>query len=185
LFGFFLPQNQHFMNRRQIVKGMATTLGGMLVLPTWASAWNAEALQDFQSNFSTAGEALLAEIVEAIIPETDTPGAKKLEVHRFVAKILQDCYDQKSQDTFAKGLKTVEKMASQSYGQAYQACTPAQRLEIITTLSKSADADEQGFARLAKNLSIRGYLSSEYVMTKLMGYEMAPGRYLGCVPVKA
>ena len=64
-------------------------------------------------------------------------------------------------------------------------CTPVQRLEVLTTMSKSADADEQNFIRLARSLTIRGYLSSEYVMTKLMGYEMAPGRYLGCVPVKA
>lgn len=173
------------MNRRQIVKGMAATIGGMLVMPAWASAWNAESLQGFQSNFATLEEAILAEVVEAIIPETDTPGAKKLEVHRFIDKMLADCYDQKSRDVFAKGLKTVESMATQSYGKSYLACTPAQKLEVITTMSKSAGADDQNFVRLAKNLTIRGYTSSEYVMTKLMGYEMAPGRYHGCVPVKA
>ena len=72
------------MNRRQIVKGMAATMGGMLVLPTWASAWNTASLQGFKSSLPGLEEALLAEIVETIIPETDTPGAKKLEVHRFV-----------------------------------------------------------------------------------------------------
>ena len=76
-------------------------------------------------------------------------------------------------------------MATQSYGKSYLACTPAQKLEVITTMSKNADADDQNFVRLAKNLTIRGYTSSEYVMTKLMGYEMAPGRYFGCVSVKA
>ena len=79
----------------------------------------------------------------------------------------------------------METMAGQSYGKSYLACTPKQKLEVITTLSKASDADDQGFVRLAKNLTIRGYLSSEYVMTKLTGYEMAPGRYYGCVPVKA
>lgn len=173
------------MNRRQIVKGMAATVGGMLVLPAWASAWNSESLQGFQSNFVGLEEALLAEIVEAIIPETDTPGAKKLEVHRFIDKMLADCFDQKSRDIFSKGLKSVETMASQSYGKSYLTCTPKQKLEVITTMSKASDADDQGFVRLAKNLTIRGYLSSEYVMTKLTGYEMAPGRYYGCVPVKS
>lgn len=173
------------MNRRQIVKGMAATVGGMLVMPAWASAWNSQTLQGFQSNFSALDEAILAEVVEAIIPETDTPGAKKLEVHRFVEKIINDCFDQKSQNVFAKGLKTVETMATQSYGKSYPTCTPAQKLQVITTMSKSADGDDQNFVRLAKSLTIRGYLSSEFVMTKLMGYEMAPGRYYGCVPVKS
>ena len=173
------------MNRRQIVKGMAATMGGLLVLPAWASAWNTASLQGFQSKLSGLEEALLAEIVETIIPETDTPGAKKLEVHRFVEKIITDCYDQKSRTTFAKGLTRVASMATQSYSKPFLSCTPAQRLEVLTTMSKSADADEQNFIRLARSLTIRGYLSSEHVMTKLMGYEMAPGRYLGCVPVKA
>ncbi|WP_353483067.1 gluconate 2-dehydrogenase subunit 3 family protein [Haliscomenobacter sp.] len=173
------------MNRRQIVKGMAATVGGMLVLPAWASAWNTASLQGFQSKLSLADQALLAEIVEAIIPETDTPGAKKLEVHRFVDKIITDCYDQKSRAAYLKGLSAVETMATQSYAKPYASCTPAQRLEVLTTMSKSADADEQNFIRMARSLTIRGYLSSEYVMTKLMGYEMAPGRYYGCVPVKA
>lgn len=173
------------MNRRQIVKGMAATVGGMLVLPAWASAWNTASLQGFQSDLTLADQALLAEIVEAIIPETDTPGAKKLEVHRFVDKIVTDCYDQKSQAVYAKGLNTVATMATQSYSKPYASCTPAQRLEVLTTMSKSADADDQNFIRIARSLTIRGYLSSEYVMTKLMGYEMAPGRYYGCVPVKS
>ena len=90
------------MNRRQIVKGMAATVGGMLVLPAWASAWNSESLQGFQSNFVGLEEALLAEIVEAIIPETDTPGAKKLEVHRFIDKMLGIVLTKKAATFLAK-----------------------------------------------------------------------------------
>ena len=51
-------------------------------------------------------------------------------------------------------------------------------------MSKSENSAEKSFIQLVKGLTIKGYLSSEYVMTNLRIYEYAPARYHGCVPVK-
>jgi hypothetical protein len=173
------------MKRRQIVKGMAATLGGMLVLPAWAEAWTPGALSIHPTQLSSLEETLLAEIVESIIPKTDTLGAKDLEVHRFINVILADCYDQKSRDIFAKGLQSVAQMSQKSHAQSFLNISPEQRLAVLSKMAESEDLDMKSFARMVKNLTIRGYLSSEFVMTKLKGYQMAPGFYDGCVPVKA
>jgi hypothetical protein len=173
------------MKRRQLVKGMAATLGGMLVLPAWAEAWTPAALSIHPTQLSSLEETLLAEIVESIIPKTDTPGAKELEVQRFISAILTDCYDQKSRDVFTKGLQTVEQLSQKSQAQSFLKSTPEQRLAVLSKMAESDDLDTKSFARMVKNLTIRGYLSSEFVMTKLKGYQMAPGFYDGCVPVKA
>lgn len=36
------------------------------------------------------------------------------------------------------------------------------------------------FLNMTKNFTIRGFLYSEYVMTKLMPYQLVPGKYNGC-----
>lgn len=36
---------------------------------------------------------------------------------------------------------------------------------------------------MIKRMTVDGYMGSEYVMTNITKYEMAPNRYHGCVPV--
>lgn len=99
--------------------------------------------------------------------------------------MVDDCYDTKAQDTFAKGLVAVDEIARKDYGKAFVEVDPAQRLAILNKMDKSGSDTEKGFIRLVKNLTIQGYLNSEFVMTNLRVYEFIPGRYHGCVPVKA
>jgi hypothetical protein len=173
------------MQRRAALKTFALSIGSTLVLPSWANAWSKETLHHADTILSSTQEALLAEIVETIIPKTDTPGARELNVDKFVTLMVADCYDTKAQDTFAKGLVAVDEIARKDYGKAFVEVDPAQRLAILNKMDKSGSDTEKGFIRLVKNLTIQGYLNSEFVMTNLRVYEFIPGRYHGCVPVKA
>lgn len=172
------------MQRRAALKTFALSIGSTLVLPSWASAWTKETLLSSDISLSASQEALLAEIVETIIPKTDTPGARELNVDKFVTLMVADCYDAKAQDTFAKGLVAVDEAAKKDYGKAFTEAAPAQRLAILNKMDKSGSDTEKSFVRLVKNLTIQGYLNSEYVMTNLRVYEFIPGRYHGCVPAK-
>ena len=172
------------MQRRSAIKNLALTIGGTIVLPSWANAWNKQSFQNSPFYISLSQENLLAEIVETIIPKTDTPGAKELNIHQFTTKMVADCYDKKSQETFAKGFDLIENAAKKDFSKAFVVCDAKQKLEILNKMSNSENNDEKGFVRLVKNLTIQGYLNSEYVMTNLRIYEFAPARYHGCVPVK-
>jgi len=68
------------MQRRSAIKNLTMAFGGLISLPTWTSAWTPESIGHV-STLSFSEEATLAEIVETIIPETSTPGAKSLKVH--------------------------------------------------------------------------------------------------------
>ena len=173
------------MQRRAALKTFALSIGNTLVLPSWANAWSKETLHQPSTILSSSQESLLAEIVETIIPKTDTPGAKELNVDKFVALMVADCYDAKAQDTFAKGLKAVDEIAKKDYGKAFVEAEPVQRLAILNKMDKSGSDTEKGFIRLVKNITIQGYLNSEYVMTNLRVFEFIPGRYHGCVPAKS
>jgi hypothetical protein len=172
------------MQRRSAIKTIALSIGSTIVLPSWANAWNKESISNSQFIISSSQETVLAEIVETIIPKTDTPGAKDLNIHQFTTKMVTDCYDKKSQDIFSKGIDLVDAAAKKDYSKTFIDCDAKQRLAILNKLSNSENNDEKGFIRLVKNLTIQGYLNSEYVMTNLRVYEFAPARYHGCVPVK-
>ncbi|MDZ7897791.1 MAG: gluconate 2-dehydrogenase subunit 3 family protein [Arcicella sp.] len=170
------------MQRRTALKSVALSISSAIVLPNWANAWSVNTLQNQHINLTFSQETLLAEIVETIIPKTDTPGAKDLIINKFVEKMVADCYDKKAQEVFAKGLVSTEKTAQKDYSKSFVECDGKQKLSIINSMLKSSDNDDKSFAKLVKNITIQGYLNSEYVMTNLRIYEFVPGRYHGCVP---
>ncbi|MFC0184447.1 Gluconate 2-dehydrogenase subunit 3 [Pseudarcicella hirudinis] len=172
------------MERRSALKNMAMAAGGLINLPSWANSWDKTTVQNHQLKVSASQEAILAEIVETIIPTTDTPGAKTLGIHQFAMKMVADCYDKIAQDNFRKGINTVEELSKTSFGKSLTECDATQKNKIIQDISESKDADTQSFYKLIKGLTIQGYLKSEYVLSNLLIYELVPARFHGCVPVK-
>ncbi|WP_338877189.1 gluconate 2-dehydrogenase subunit 3 family protein [Spirosoma sp. SC4-14] len=162
---------------------MAVAAGALISLPGWAKGWTAETVQLSHNFLSRSQDDLLADIVETIIPATDTPGAKALNVHQFIQKIVVDCYDPSAQDTFRKGLTTVDELAGKTFGKSFAEGNTTQRTTLLTQLSQSTDPAQKEFYSMVKGLTIRGYMNSEYVMTNLTHYQMIPGHYYGCVPV--
>ncbi|MBC8153229.1 MAG: gluconate 2-dehydrogenase subunit 3 family protein [Bacteroidetes bacterium] len=159
---------------------MATAVAGLVSAPAWATNWSTTSIQP---HLAPDQDALLAELVETMIPTTDTPGAKPLGVHTFVQKMVADCYDKPAQETLTTGLTTVEALARQRFNTDFAACDGTQRLALLQQMAAGQDPAQKTFVNLVKGLTIRGYLSSEYVMTNLTHFQMAPGYYRGCVPV--
>jgi hypothetical protein len=171
---------------------VATAVGGLMALPNWATNWTPDSLRKTgtSSQFLSVTEVdLLAEITDIIIPVTTegqktVQGARSLNVHQFIEKMVTDCYDKTTQILFRKGLNGVDDAAQAAIGMPFLEGTVEQRLDILKLMSQSSDATQKGFLQLVKSLTIRGYMNSEYVMTNFTHYEMAPARYKGCVPVK-
>lgn len=164
---------------------MAGTIGGLISLPAWANGWTPETVRSTQQFLSLSQTDVLANMVETIIPATNTPGAKALNVHQFVQKMVADCYDKPAQENLLNGLDSLDTLAKKSFNKPFADGDAAQRTSLLTELSKSTDSTQKGFYSLVKNLTIRGYMSSEYVMTNLTHYQFIPGHYYGCVPVQS
>jgi Gluconate 2-dehydrogenase subunit 3 len=172
------------MQRRTALKTVALSIGSVITLPSWANTWSIKNLQNQYSNLFFSQETLLAEIVETIIPKTDTHGAKDLVINKFVEKMVADCYDKKAQEIFAKGLVSIENVAKKDYSKTFVECEGKQKLAVLNSMVSSSNNEDKDFVKLVKNITIQGYLNSEYVMTNLRIFEFVPGRYHGCVPVK-
>ncbi|MDJ1501102.1 gluconate 2-dehydrogenase subunit 3 family protein [Xanthocytophaga agilis] len=171
------------MQRRSALKNVVAALGGMVALPAWATGWTPESLGPV-SGLASTEEALLAEIVETIIPETSTPGAKSLKVHQYAMRMITDCYGETAQVNLKQGLVLVDQNARQGYNKPFAECDARQRLDTLSKMKDSADPGAKQFISMVKSLTIQGYMNSEYVQMNLRGYNMAPGFFHGCVPLK-
>jgi hypothetical protein len=170
------------MKRRVALKNLALAFGSLMALPAWAENWNVQSLQLIQPYLTPDQEALLAEITETILPATDTPGAKDLKIYTFVHKMISDCYEPGVQANVVKGLETAEQLAKQTYAKTFATCNTKQREEILTTMEISINPDWASFYKLVKDLTLQGYLTSEYYLTTHTNYKMIPGHFYGCVP---
>jgi hypothetical protein len=176
------------MKRRTALRSLAVLVGGTMALPAWASGWEAGSLAPLPLPLADARQtALLGELVETIIPASDTPGARELGVHLYILTMLADCYDKAAQNRFMEGLQELDQLVKAGYGKTFEACSAAQRLEILQGREAAArllPSEQEPFFPFLKNMAIQGYLNSAYVMRDVYRYELVPARFHGCVPVK-
>lgn len=177
------------MKRRAALKQLAVLSGGIALLPSCSA--NPEKVSLALDNLDINGqqETLLAEIVETIIPQTESPGAGKLEIHKFVLTMADDCMEQEEQNIFTNGLKRFDSLCKRINKRSFMEVTAAERESFLLQIQKAApdpnDPDHdleqvRAFIKQVKTLTIEGFLSSQYVMTEVFPYELVPGRFIGC-----
>lgn len=185
---------QIIMDRRTAIKQLSLLGGAILVAPS--CRFSSERISVALNNLDITArqESLLAEISETIIPETDMPGAKNLNLHHFVLVMVDDCRSAPDRAVFQKGLERIDGVANHFFEASFSECTQAQRKELLSgVLDENPEysshlgadfGDFREFLLLVKRYSVQGFLDSEYVMTEIFPYVMAPGYFEGCVPVE-
>ncbi len=173
------------MNRRNLIKTMAISAVGLATVPLWVDSWTAEDLSLTGFDVDDDQRLLLAELVDAIIPATDTPGAKELEVHKFILTMLGDCYEKDIQDEFLAGFEELNATTKEQYGKTFMKMQDRERNNILSTLATAEIPPEKqvNFVSLVKSLTITGYMSSKYVLQNILQYEQVPSRFYGSFPV--
>jgi hypothetical protein len=131
-------------------------------------------------------QALVTQIAEMIIPETDTPGATSVKVPQFIDLILTEWASDEERAAFLAGLADIDARSPAIGGGApkFVDLTAAQKTALLTTLD-GARNDKAGaglaFARL-KGLTIYGYFTSKPVQENVLKTQMFFSSYQGSVP---
>jgi hypothetical protein len=129
--------------------------------------------------------AMVSEIAEMILPETETPGAKAVRVTEFIDLLLGDWYSPAERDRFLGGLAEIDARAREEGAGDFLALAPDRRLALLTRLDTATDqldgSAEQAFARL-KSLTVYGYFTSRDVREHVLTAPVIPGRFDGCAP---
>jgi len=157
------------MNRRTAVKQLFIIAGGLALLPSCLREQGGTSIALHSIEMSAKDEAFLADLVDRLIPETDSPGAKKLNLHLFVMKMVDDCHSPEDQQAFLEGLATARKELDGKSADGFKSYFDGQE-----SAEKKAP-----FYQIFKRRTIQGYLNSQYVMKNKLVYELVPGRYNG------
>jgi hypothetical protein len=145
-------------------------------LPSWANAWNSETFKGSNS--------LIFSIVNAIIPETDSPGARTIGVHNFIERMLNDCFDSQMKKTFLHSLTSFDEQCERLFKQKFEQLSLEKQIDFLKNVEASGNTEDRMVLQLMKKLTIQAYVNSEYFLTKHRNYTIAPGFYHGCTPIQ-
>lgn len=168
------------MNRRDAVQQIAVLLGTAISAPTMAGVLGNKTHFGATAPVSIEQEAMLAELVDVIIPTTKTPGAKAASVEKFIIRVMRDCTPKAEQDKFYADLAKFDADCVKSFQKGFVALDGKQKTEAVKSLTVSNKAL---FLRV-KEMTVAGYFTSEIGATQALEYVAIPGRFEGCVPYK-
>lgn len=185
------------MNRRQAVRAMAATAASAL----WAGRLTAFAQQQADHAHATAAAEAgafvpkvlsphqfdtVGVLVDLILPATETPGARALQVDRYIDVVLRTAPDA-DRRRFLTGLTWLDTRSRALFGAAFAAVTPAQQTDLLTRLSARDAATPDAPAGVAffeaiKGLTIAGYYTTEVGLRQELGDDgrMVLASFEGC-----
>ncbi|CAD0007275.1 gluconate 2-dehydrogenase subunit 3 family protein [Flavobacterium salmonis] len=181
------------MNRRKAI-------GGMLAL-TGISIASYSGFKFFYENTkSDKGQlhnylSLISELVDILLPRTQTPGAKEAKVQDYIISYMESCSSNKEYNNFLNGLKDLQETCLSTYDTTFEKCTMQQKTEIVQTFENNADSggllskisnkiNGRSFYTILKKVTIEGYCTSQMGATQLLNYELIPGRYNAITTIK-
>lgn len=167
------------INRRTALRRLLYIAGGTLLLPACYRQSGKETIALTHLVIDEEQENLLAELVETIIPASDTPGGKELLLHLFVLKMVDDCHNPEDQEAFITGLSSFASLAREQKGQDFIKMDANKRIAFLESLKEIENEEVKRFYGITKRRTIQGFTNSKYVMTDLKKYELVPGRYNG------
>lgn len=141
--------------------------------------------------------ATITEIADTIIPDTNIPGAKVAGVGPFIIMMMKDCYAKEVQKIFIDGLEKTGELSESLFNKSFKSLSQTERESVLEALRTEAKAlNEKNlsegkndapphFFRLATELTYLGYFTSEIGATQALNYVHIPGKYEGCIPLKA
>ena len=168
------------MNRRELIQRVTLMLGGVMSAPLMAGAMGQVLNPEGGIIADNAQETLLAEVADIIIPATSTPGAKEAGAHKFIIRVVRDCYTKEEQKKFYDGLTRLNDDSKTKFGKGFVDLKLDQKNEMVD----DATIYNKDFFRMMKDLTITGYFTSEIGATQALAYDPIPGKFNGCMPLE-
>jgi hypothetical protein len=174
------------MDRRTALKHFAVAGAASMLLPGCLTDKRKVSVALNNLQVTPDDEELLAEIADTIIPSAgEKPGAKQVGAHLFTFVMVDDCLPPSEKEKFMNGLRSFNKSVSEEG--AFMKMDADEKLQALLSFEKKGETAEQSlreFYRIAKDLIIRGYTSSQYFLTEVKPYKLVPGPvFKGCVPL--
>ena len=204
------------MKRRQVLKNLGLGAGIFIVGPSALSLLQScknDPEYDWQPTFLSASHGFaLKEILEVILPATDTPGASDLNIAQFIDSYMDKVAEPDQADKFKKSADAFSSAFNKEYDKnqeegktedfenlikKYLKATPADKEQYMKRNSETQDATDQkselkmdadagAYAYLTnvREMAIWAWKNSEQVGENVLWYDPIPGQYIPCGPVE-
>jgi gluconate 2-dehydrogenase gamma chain len=176
------PVTSSKLDRRALVLGAVFLLGGAAALTRFtrksATTTGAEGSALTGDQFM-----LLEQVVDTMIPSTDTPGALAAGVPTFVRDMLTDWASIATRTQTVNVLESIERQAWAQCGAAFLELPPERRLAVLRRYDDDALSRQDPAYSSFKYLVLVGYYQSEIGATQELRYELVPGAWRSCLPL--
>ena len=176
------------LHRRQVFQSLIalSAVGGLAACGGADEAPSGRIAGPVAAGVFTAEEmALIAAVVQTIIPQTETAGAVQAGVPDTLQSLATDWGDADYQQYWKKGLAELGSALTTETGAAFTQLSPSEREAVLAAYDAqvfSGDVDN-GFYRDFKATAVQAYYMSEPGATEELSYEPVPGEWIGCVPL--
>jgi len=187
------------MNRREMLQHVALLMGGAVSAPALLGVLNGcsakPSAAGWKPQFLTPEQgATVADIVDIMIPRTDTPGAREVGVPDFIDRMLENVYAEEAQQRFVTGLLAFEAEALSEHGDAFLKLEDSVRAQFVQKVHAAALQEEwadkepnrsarRPFILMTKELTLLGFFTSEVGATQVLQYVAVPGSLHSCIPL--
>ncbi len=173
------------MKRREALKTSALLAGCGLSIGTISAIMTGcktdSAAPVAAGQLSDGQKALIAEVSELIIPETDTPGAKSAGVPEDIYAHLQANFTAEDREKMISGLATFDTKANEIAGGQFMSLDRSKQEEVLTAIAK--DGGEDNIFDMLKGVTTYLFFTSEKGAKEVLVYDPIPGGYQGCIDV--
>ena len=202
------------MKRREVIKKIGFSFGAVTLTPSLLTVLNGCDFKQegWQPKFLSYQEYDMTEkITDIFIPKTDIPGAKELNLSRFIDahyELMLSSAEQKNIKFLMKEFfemllektskKKLDEVSTSEYEDQFSRLLKADKLQrqrwqksyndYTEKLNKgeavkplSKDINSYIFLDGLRQLSIWGFRNSEYIGEKVLAYDPVPGQQKGCV----
>ena len=168
------------MNRRDLLKkGVYGLAGVTLSSALISSLQSCTSIEKYSPlYFSKTEFSLLSNIVDFLIPKTETPGALEMKVPQFIDIIISETYNNESKNNFSNKLKLlIEDFKSNNIDLSdYN----SMKSKFVNDFNNKTHQEIYNHIR---DLTVWGFKTSKEIALNVLNYNPIPGYQLGCVDI--
>ncbi len=168
------------MNRRDLLKkGVYGLAGVTLSSALISSLQSCTSIEKYSPlYFSKTEFSLLSNIVDFLIPKTETPGGLEMKVPQFIDIIISETYNEESKNNFSNKLKVlIEDFKSNNIDLSdYK----SMKSKFVNDFNNKT---HQEIYNQIRDLTVWGFKTSKEIALNVLNYNPIPGYQLGCVDI--
>ncbi len=172
------------MERRELIRIVTFATGAALAVPLSSSLLTAcnkvEAVKDSEYQlqyFNKKDFSSLMEMLDIILPKTDSPSAVEVGVHQIIDTMLSQVYTNDDQTEFSDKFAALNDYSSSGMN--------ATSFKSLIKSDKEGDQEAKSALVGLKQQAVAYYLSTEEVAKNHLNYLPVPGAYEPCISLES